>query len=169
MKALETTRLHLGLFSEQDAAFILELLNTPTWLRYIGDRKVHTLDEARTYIRDRIMKDYPTLGFGMYLLELKETGARIGVCGLIRREGLPEVDLGFALHSDYEGQGYGFESASAVLQHAFHDLGMNRLIAITVEYNKSSIRLLEKLGFSLEGTTRLPNDEEELLVYGKNK
>ncbi|MBK8493462.1 MAG: GNAT family N-acetyltransferase [Saprospirales bacterium] len=166
MKPLDTPRLHLRPFTEQDAAFMLELLNSPTWLRYIGDRGVHTISEARAYLTDRVMKDYDELKFGMYLLELKEEGIPVGTCGLIKRIGLPEVDLGFALHPDFEGKGYGFESAYAVLNHAFTELGMNRLIAITVAYNTRSIHLLEKLGFTLEGKTQLPDDEEELLVYG---
>ena len=166
MKSLDTPRLHLRPFTEKDAAFMLELLNTPTWLRYIGDREVHTIPEARAYLTDRVMKDYDELKFGMYLLELKEEGIPVGTCGLINREGLPEVDLGFAIHPDFEGKGYGFESASVVLNHAFSDLGMNRLIAITVAYNTRSIHLLEKLGFTLEGKTQLPDDEEALLVYG---
>lgn len=169
MKTLETIRLRLRPFTEQDAPFILELLNTPTWLRYIGDRNIYTLADAREYLRDRVLKEYRQHGFGMYLLEWKETGAPIGTCGLIKREGLPEVDIGFALHPNYEGKGFGFESASAVVHHAFSELGMKSLLAITVDHNKSSIHLLEKLGFTLEGTICLPDDDEELLLYRKEK
>ena len=169
IKPLETDRLNLRLYTEKDAAFTLELLNTPSWIQYIGDRNVKTLAEARAYIREKILKAYRDHGLGMYVLELKESGDVIGACGLIKREGLPGVDLGFALHPDYEGNGYGYESASAVLAYAFGELGIDQLLAITVHYNESSIRLLEKLGFTLEGTTRLPGDEEELLLYSVSK
>jgi RimJ/RimL family protein N-acetyltransferase len=162
---LETDRLTFREFEETDAAFILQLLNTPGWLKFIGDRHVYTLDDARHYLTDRLISGYAKFGFGFWMVELKPSGVPIGMCGLTRREGLEHADIGFALLPEYAGQGYGFEMASAALQFARQELGLDPILAITTPANKVSIHLLQKLGMEQVGTVRLPNDEVDLLLF----
>ncbi|MBD2752367.1 GNAT family N-acetyltransferase [Spirosoma validum] len=165
---LETERLLLEEFSPDDAAFMLELLNTPTWLQYIGDRGVKTLDEARQYILDGPIKSYQQFGFGPYLVKLKTNDLPIGLCGLFRRETLEDIDIGFAFLPDYAGNGYGYESASAVMTYATENLGLTRITGLTTAANQYSIRLLEKLGLRFEKKIQFRADGEESLLYSIN-
>ena len=161
---LETPRLILRPFSLDDAAFIFELVNDPDWLRHIGDRNVRNLDDARGYI-ERGMQAFERQGYGMCVVEVKSTGSPAGISGLIKRDGLEDVDLGFAYLPRYRGQGYASESAAAVLEHGMRVLGMKRVVAIVSEANDPSIRLLEKLGMRFERMIRLPGDDEEIRLY----
>ncbi|MBG9589059.1 GNAT family N-acetyltransferase [Cytobacillus firmus] len=163
MKVLETDRLILRWLTPDDAAFILELLNEPAWIRYIGDKSVHTLDDAKNYILTGPMKMYSQFGFGLFLVERKEGSSPIGMCGLIKRDTLDNVDIGFAFLSRYQTQGYGFESASATLKYGHEQLDMERILAITSLDNHASSRLLEKIGMKYEGTIFL--DKEELKLF----
>ncbi len=155
MKILETPRLVMRQLVLEDAPFILELLNDPAWLHYIGDKHVHTLQDARNYISNGPLDMYARLGFGLYMVTLK-AGIRIGLCGLIKRNGLDDVDLGFALHERYRGHGYARESACAVLEYGQKNLGLKRIVAITAPDNLRSIRLLESIGFVYEQSLTLP-------------
>ena len=165
MKILETERLILCEQTQDDAAFILALLNSPGWLKYIGERNVKTVVDAGNYILNGAMKSYIENGFGLYLAKLKDGNIPIGVCGLIKRPGLEQVDIGFAFLPEHEGRGYGFESASAVMKYAGEVLGLGVVVAITTKDNEASIRLLNKIGFSLKETVTLPGDTEELLLF----
>jgi len=151
--------------STADAAFILRLLNEPSWLRYIGDRGVRTLAAARDYILCGPLESYQRFGFGLYLVELKASGVPIGLCGLIKRETLPDVDIGFALLPEFCGSGYAFEAASAVLVLGERVFGLRRIVAITKPDNHSSIKVLEKLGLRFERTLRLSEGEGEVRLY----
>ncbi|MEW5941563.1 MAG: GNAT family N-acetyltransferase, partial [Chloroflexota bacterium] len=124
-----------------------------------------TLDDARGYIQTRLVDSYTRFGFGLYLTLLKGDGTPIGICGLIKRDGLEDVDIGFAFLPQYWSKGYAFESASAVLVHGRDALGLNRIAGITTPDNLSSIRLLEKLGLKFERMIKLPNDGEELKLF----
>jgi len=150
MTVLESARLRLRPLTADDAAFILELVNEPAWLQFIGDRNVHTLDDARTYIAKGPATMYARHGFGPLAVELKEGGAPVGICGLIKRETLPDVDLGYALLARFRGRGYASEAAAAVLAHGKPAFGLARVIALTAPDNTDSIRLLERLGFRYE-------------------
>jgi RimJ/RimL family protein N-acetyltransferase len=165
MKILETDRLILSEQSTSDAAFILELMNSPGWLKYIGDRNVHTTEEAATYIINGAMKSYKENGFGLYLVTTKSDQSPIGICGLIKRPGLEATDIGFAFLPQHEGKGYGYESASAVMAHARTELGLGAIVAITVAENEPSIKLLKKIGLSFAKTITLPGSEEELMLF----
>lgn len=165
-KILETNRLTLRHVHTDDAPFILRLLNEPSWLQNIGDRHVRTLQDAESYIEYSFVAMYTRHGFGMFLVELNETQASIGLCGLIKREGLDDVDLGFAFLPEYWGKGYAFEAASPMLSYGKTAHDLSRLVAITLPTNSSSMNLLTKLGFQLEGTICLPNDTETLNLYG---
>jgi RimJ/RimL family protein N-acetyltransferase len=164
-KVIETDRLALRPLTVDDAAFIFELVNDPDWLRFIGDRGVRTLEDARNYILNGPVAMYERVGFGLYLVELKSDSTPIGMCGLIKREGLDDVDLGFAYLPKYRAQGYAYEAASAVQAYGRQTLGLKHIVAITAVDNEPSIRLLEKLGFVFEKTIRLPNDDEELKLF----
>ncbi|MDE3156555.1 MAG: GNAT family N-acetyltransferase [Acidobacteriota bacterium] len=164
---LETPRLQLRHAMLSDSPFIRRLLNEPTWLEYIGDRGVRTAADAETYIRTRISAQYHDLGYGLYVVQLKSSGAPIGLCGLVKREFLPAPDLGFALLPEHVGQGYAFEAASAVLSHATHVLGIARLYAIVKRGNDRSIRLLDRLGFHQEGPC--PGEDPNVDLYITDK
>ena len=150
MIVLETKRLILRQFNVDDAPFILTLLNEPSFLRYIGDKKVRTHDDARQYILNGPQASYTQHGFGLYQVELKHYRTPAGMCGLLKRDELPEPDIGFAFLPDYWNKGLAFEAASAVLNDARERLKLDRLLAIVNPDNDASIKLLEKLGFSFE-------------------
>ncbi|WHZ05630.1 GNAT family N-acetyltransferase [Neobacillus sp. YX16] len=165
MKVLETDRLILRWLRTDDAAFILELLNEPSWIRYIGDKGVRTLEDAKNYILSGPMNMYSQLGFGLYLVEQKQGKKPIGICGLLKRDTLENPDIGFAFLSRYQAQGFGFESASAALKYGHEQLLLKRILAITSLDNQGSSKLLEKIGMKFEGTICFPNDSEELKLF----
>jgi [ribosomal protein S5]-alanine N-acetyltransferase len=151
MKILETDRLVLRHFISDDAAFILELVNEAGWKKYIGDRGINTLDDARRYIETVPIASYAKHGFGLWAIEQKSDGSLAGMCGLIKRDTLEDVDIGFALLSRFEGRGYARESVNATLAYASAQLGLRRVVAITTEDNDRSGRLLQLSGMSFEG------------------
>ena len=165
-KVCETDRLALRRFTLEDAAFVLELLNEPGWLRFIGDRNVRTLEDARAYLERGSIGHYARRGYGFYRVELKATGEPVGMSGLIKRDALDDVDIGFAQLARHAGRGYAQEAAAEVVRHAREDVGLARLVAITTPDNVRSISLLEKLGMRFERTIRLSDDEAELRLYG---
>ena len=116
MKILETDRLILRQLSTEDAAFILELVNEPSFIQNIGDRGVRTLEDARAYILRVAISSYEKNGFGLYLVELKDSGQSIGMCGLIKRDGLEDVDIGYAFLPRFWLKGYAVEAAAAIGQ-----------------------------------------------------
>jgi RimJ/RimL family protein N-acetyltransferase len=162
---LETERLVLRQLTLEDAPFMLQLVNEPSWLRFIGDRGVRTLEDARRYLQEGPLASYARHGFGLYLTELKPSGAPAGICGLIKRDSLEDVDLGFAFLPRYWGRGYATEAAAAVVGLAFSALGLERLVAITTLDNASSIKLLEKLGMRREESVELPGEGAPLLLF----
>lgn len=163
---IETERLVLNEFSVEDAPFILTLLNTPSWVQSIGNRGVQTLTDAQTYILDGAVNSYKQHGFGPYLVKLKTDGQPIGLCGLFKRDAVDAPDIGFAFLPDYTRKGYGFESATAVMQYARDVLGLTRIVGITLPTNQYSIRLLEKLGLRFERRISVRADGEESLLFG---
>jgi RimJ/RimL family protein N-acetyltransferase len=165
MIVLQTERLRLRHMEPGDAAFMLGLLNDPAWHRFIGDRGIRTLDAARDYIVKGPMEMVARLGFGFYVVALKEDGCPLGVCGLAKRDFLDDVDIGYAFLPQYGGQGYAFEAATGVLAHA-RKLGLKRLVATVRPDNSASIRLLEKLGLRFERTMQAPDAERELQLFG---
>lgn len=144
---VETERLVLREIVCDDAGFIFELLNTPSFLKYIGDRGVRSVDEARTFIEDRYRQSYRDHGYGLYIVEQKADGKPVGICGFVRRDALPGPDIGFAFLPQFEGKGYGYESATAIMAYGRDILGFEQVLAIVTPDNHASRRLLEKLGF----------------------
>lgn len=168
MKIIETERLLLREITEADAEFILELLNEPGWIQNIGDRGVRTIDGARAYIADRFRAGYERFGFGLYLVELKESGAPAGMCGLVKRDSLEDVDIGFAFLERFWSKGYAVESASAVMDYAQSALGLKRIVAIVSPGNRGSIKVLEKIGLHFERMIRMPGDAEEIKFFARD-
>jgi RimJ/RimL family protein N-acetyltransferase len=162
---VETERLALRWLCPGDSGFVLELVNEPSWLQYIGDKGVHSLHEAESYIRNGPLDMYSRMGFGLYLVETKARAEPIGICGLIKREALEDVDLGFAFLPRFWGKRYAFEAASAVLSYARETLGHARIVAIASQDNHRSFKLLERLGFCFERLVRLAPEGEELKLY----
>ena len=144
---IDTERLRLREFTFEDAPVVLELLNDPLWIRFIGDRKVRTVEDACGYIT-KLRKSYAENGFGLYLVERKADGQPLGMCGLVKRDTLPAPDIGFAFLERHRGAGYAFEAAQATMDYAREALRLDRILAIATHDNDRSSKLLEKLGFS---------------------
>ena len=166
MTVFETNRLTVRRLTLDDAPFILELVNDPAWLRHIGDRGVHTVDDARGYLTKGPLASYERFGFGLFLVVRKEDQVSIGMCGLLKRDTLPDVDIGFAYLPPFTRQGYAFEAASATLAYGRSTLGLKRIVAICSPENAASIRLLEKLGLRFERPIRMAADAAEISLYG---
>jgi len=161
----QTERLLLRQFSEDDAPFVLTLLNEPSFLRYIGDKKIRTLADAQQYILNGPVASYERHGFGLLLVELKESHTPIGMCGLLKREELPDPDIGFAFLPAFWNKGFAFEAATAVLKDARERLELERILAITSLDNEASIMLLERLGFKFDKVVRLSPDGEQVKLF----
>jgi RimJ/RimL family protein N-acetyltransferase len=151
--------------SEADAAFVLEVLNDPDFKRNVADRGVRTLDDARRFISERFVEGYRRNGFGLWLVVTKDGNLPAGMCGLVKREQLPGVDIGYAFLPLFRAKGYAYESASAVLRHARDVLGLRSLYAIVNPENAGSIRVLEKLGMRFERMVRLSAEEPEVKLF----
>ena len=164
MTTIETGRLILHQFTADDAAFVLRLVNEPAFLRYIGDRGVRTLEDARRYIVDGPAAGYARDGHGLMRVVRKEDGVEVGMCGVLRRDTLPEPDIGFSFLPEYWSQGYALESARAVMRHVRETLRLGRILAITTRDNEPSMRLLGKLGFRPEGIVNLGGEDLRLFV-----
>jgi [ribosomal protein S5]-alanine N-acetyltransferase len=162
---MKTARLTLRPFTPDDAAFIVELLNDPGWLRHIGDRKVRTQDDARAYLAKGPLAHAAKHGFALGAVERTSDGALIGMCGLIRREGLDDVDLGYAFLPAYRGQGYAREAAAAWLACGFERFGLQRIVAITSVDNAASGKVLAAIGMRFDKRLRLTGHEEDSLLY----
>lgn len=168
MVILQTKRLTLSTLSTDDAPFILELLNTPNWLRYIGDRGIFNLERAENYIQQGPQKSYAQFGFGLWRVMRTDDNMPLGVCGLLKRDTFDDPDIGFAFLPEYEGQGLAFESSHAIVEYAATTLQLKRIIAITTKENQRSLNLLNRLGLSFERIITLPGQLQEFVLLGKN-
>jgi len=158
----ETNRLRIRQFSKKDAEFIIQLLNEPSFIAGIGDKEVRTSEDAIKYLNDGPIATYKQFGFGLYLVELKETGEPIGMCGLLKRESLEDADLGYSFLKRHWSMGYAKEAAQVVLVNANQNFSLSRVVAITKVDNLRSSGLLEKLGFSFEGMIEMYGDNNKL-------
>lgn len=165
--SFETERLLLKPFAVTDAAFLLRLLNTPKWLQYIGDRNVHTEEDAVNYIHVKMITQLERLGYGNNLVIRKEDNMPMGACGLYERPGLPMVDIGFAFLPEFEGKGYGYEAASRILQAGKEDFAIQKVCAIATTDNLVSQKLLGKLGLQFVKNIFMDGNKEELMYYEK--
>ena len=165
---LETQRLTINELNPGDAAFVLELLNDSAFIQHIGDRNVRTLEQALAYLGEKVIPSYKRYGFGMYAVRLKQGDATVGMCGLVKRESLVDIDIGYGFLAAARGQGYALESALAIKLWAVETLGMERLVAIVSPDNQPSVTLLEKLGMSFESMIRLVEGDEDICLYAWN-
>jgi [ribosomal protein S5]-alanine N-acetyltransferase len=165
VKIIETERLVLRQMKVEDAEFIFELVNEAAFIRNIGDKGVRTLEDARAYILNGPVASYEKFGFGLYLVEWKETAAPIGICGLLKRDSLEDVDIGFAFLEKFWGKGFAYESAAAVIEYGRNTLGLKRIVAITSPDNEGSIRVLGKIGLRFEKMIRMPGSDEDTRLF----
>lgn len=165
MFVLQTERLAMRHAVPEDGEFLLALLTDPDFIRYIGDRGVRTLEDTPAYVANGPQASYREHGYGLYIVELRESGTPIGLCGLVRRDYLTHADLGFAFLRPFRGQGYALEAARATLAHARDDFGMTHLAAVTSLDNESSMSLLRKLGFEHTGRVQSPADGSPLNLF----
>lgn len=165
MTFLDTDRLLLTRLSYDHCEFVYELVNEASFKQFIGDKDVHSLDDTRRYLSEGPVGLYERFGYGMFLVTVKETNTPAGICGLLKREGFDDPDLGFAFLERFRKQGYACESARVVLKHGFEDLGLKRIIAMADPDNEPSVRLLQKLGFSYERKVRMPEDQYDINLY----
>ncbi len=187
MKIIETSRLILREIVETDSAFILDLLNQPSFIKYVGDRNVRTIEETEIFIANRLANSYAENGFGLYAVELnaefgttadartiafeiqnpksKIQNLLIGICGFVKRDTLPDADIGFAFLPQFCGKGFAFEAAEAMMRYGKTELSLRRVLAITTQNNETSGKLLKKLGFKFERLIKLPHDAEELKLF----
>jgi [ribosomal protein S5]-alanine N-acetyltransferase len=165
---LETERLRVRRLAAEDAPFVLRLLNEPSFLANIGDRGVRTLDDASRYIEEGPAASHARHGFGLDLVELRETGAAIGMCGLLRRDHLEHPDLGYALLPEHWSRGYAAEVAAGVLAHARDSLGIRWVLAVTSLDNRASIRVLERLGFEFRELVDWPVDGSRVRLFARD-
>tara|TARA_R110002051_G_scaffold143507_3_gene216442 strand:+ start:24190 stop:24690 length:501 start_codon:yes stop_codon:yes gene_type:complete len=163
MKKLESERLFLRPANLEDGPFIFELLNSASWLKFIGDKKISNLNKAEEYIENSLIKGYSKNGFGLLVVDLSN-GTQIGLCGFLKRDYLEYLDLGFAFLPTYEGFGYAYEAASVMMHYGKTKLRLTCVLAICMEANERSLHLLDKLGFKKLDTVKLNEESEELLL-----
>lgn len=166
---IETERLLLQPMKIDDADLILELYNSPNFIKFIGDRNIKSIQDAEHYIANKFLPQLERLGYGNFLIKLKSNGKKIGGVGIFEREGLEIHDIGFSFLPEFEGKGYGFEAASELLKMAFTEFGLNKISAITSKENSASQKLIGKLGLQYQSIVRLPDDDEDLLYYELEK
>jgi ribosomal-protein-alanine N-acetyltransferase len=164
---LETQRLLLRRFEFSDAPFLVTLLNEPSFLQNIGDRGVRNIEDAHRYLREGPLAMYERFGFGLWHVARKVDGAAVGMCGLLKRDSLPDVDLGYAYLPAHWGQGFAFEAAAATLRHGARKFGLKRIIGVVSPANSASIRVLEKLGMHFERMYPMHPGEPEVRLYGR--
>lgn len=167
MRVLESSRLSLRRLTLDDAEFIFGLVNQPSWLRFIGDKNVRNLDDARNYLRTGPLDMYQRFGFGMFMVERKDDGVAIGTCGLLKRDLLPEPDIGYAFLPEHWGQGYAFEAASAVLDYGHYQHELTRILAIVSPGNERSIRVLERCGMKFERMFSV-SEKDEVKLFARD-
>lgn len=167
-KILDTARLSLRPFTEKDTSFIIQLVNSPGWLTFIGDKNIRNESQALDYLRQGPLKSYTTYGFGLWLVELKPDATPIGMSGLVQREYLTTPDLGFAFLPSFTGKGYAREIAYAILDYAKTRLGLETIQATTLPDNERSISLLQKIGMSFSETLQSPTNSTLLHLYHRS-
>ena len=165
MNVMSTDRLLINRITLDDAGFILKLMNDKDWIKNIGDRGIRTIKEAEEYIKTRFLKTYNEVGFGFYGLILKNTQQIIGIAGLVDRDGIDHVDIGYGMLPEFRGKGYAFEATKAIYDYGYKDLKLDKIVAIVNPDNPGSIKLLSKLGLEFEKMIRLPDEEIEIMLF----
>ena len=164
-KRLETERLILNLVKLEDAAFILDLYNSPNFIKFIGDRNLRTVEDAENYIKEKFLPHVEKHGFGSFVIIRKSDNKKVGNIGIYVRDGLDAPDIGFSFLPEFERKGYGFEASKKLMEIAFSEFGLKKISAITTKENIASQKLIEKLGLKFQSIVQLPDDPEDLLYY----
>ena len=162
---LKTERLIISELTSENAPFFFELVNDPAWIKYIGDKEINTISDAKDYLESKIIPSYELNGFGFYLVSLKKNNSPIGITGLVDRKGLDGIDVGFAFLESYRGQGFAYESTLTLLEFAKQTLGIDPIVAITDLENSKSIQLLERLGLKFKKIIQLPDDDKKCRLF----
>jgi RimJ/RimL family protein N-acetyltransferase len=162
---IETERLKLRHFTIEDAAIIVRILNEPSFIKNVGDKGVRTIDDAVAYLENGPIASYAANGFGGYLVQLKESGEPIGMCGLLKRDQFDDPDVGYTFLPEFWRQGFAAEAVTAVLEHSRRTLGIDRIIAVVSPHNTPSSRLLEKLGFTFQKIVNFQPSGDDVLLY----
>ena len=165
LSILETERLILQLVNIEDAEFILELYNSPNFIKFIGDRNLRTVKDAENYIKEKFLPHVVKYGFGSFVILRKSDRKKIGNVGIYMRDGLNAPDIGFSFLPQFEGNGYGFESSKKLMEVAFSEFDLKKISAISTKENISSQKLIEKLGLKYQSIVQLPDDPEDLMYY----
>ena len=164
-KSFISKRLLIRPTFEQDAKLIFQLMNTPKFIKYIGDRKISSINDAKNYIKVKMLAQLYLMGYSSYTLINKSNGDKIGICGLYNRAGVDGIDIGFGILPHFERLGYAYESSSRLIKGAFEELELEEIKAIANQDNIPSQKLIKKLGFEFTGKTVLPNEDDELLLF----
>ena len=162
---MNTERLELRWLTLDDTPMMFAVWNDPAFVRFVADRGIRSLEQARAAVEAGPLRLYAEYGYGPFRVRRRADGMDMGICGLFRRDGLEEPDIGFAILPDFCGMGYGFEASTAVLQHAREALGLPCVTAIVSPHNDASIGLLEKLGMRYERPIRMPGDDHDVRLY----
>ena len=165
MFLIETERLYIREFNLSDKEFVFELMNTPQYLKNIGDRNIHTLQDAENFLSDRLIKSYNEHGYGLYAVIAKDSKTVIGMSGFVNRATLPHTDIGFAFLPQFIGEGFAFESSKALMTYAKTHWSLSPILGITAKHNTSSIKLLEKLGLKLKQPIIIDGETEEIYLF----
>ena len=166
---LQTKNLTFSEFNYHDGLFLVELLNSPNWLKYIGARGVNNELDAIQYIKNVYQKSYQQNGFGFYKVAITATNQPIGLCGIVKRDSLDDIDIGFAFLPAFAGQGFGYEAANATLEYAFNQLNISKIVAMVMPENEVSIALIKKIGMLFTKNIKLPNEDKELMLFEKTR
>ena len=164
---LETPRLTLRRLQFDDAPFLVELLNEPSFIENIGDKGVRSVEDAHRYLREGPMAMYEKFGFGLWHAARKD-GVAVGMCGLLKRDNLPDADVGYAFLPAFWGQGFALEATAATLRHGARKFGLTRVLGVVSEGNAGSIRVLEKLGMNFERMFSMQDAEPAARLYGRD-
>ncbi|MEP7231008.1 MAG: GNAT family N-acetyltransferase [Ginsengibacter sp.] len=152
-------RLILNLLTLDNRDFVKRLVNTPGWLDFIGDRNVHTDDDAIAYIN----KIRNTQNLYYWVVSIKNENTPIGIISFLKRDYLENFDIGFAFLPEYNGNGYAYEAAKEVLVIVSKDPRYAAILATTVPKNTNSIKLLTKLGLHFQKEIEV--EKQKLHVY----
>lgn len=162
---ISSNRLHLSEFSLKDASFFFELVNDPDWIKYIGDRNIKTISDSESYLIDKIIPNYKQFGFGFYVVRLKESNLPIGMCGLIKRDWMSYVEIGYAFLNKHRGKGYAIEASIATKKYAKEEIGISKIAALTDVDNEKSGNLLNRLGLEFERLISYPGEQKKCKLY----
>ena len=165
MNLIETDRLLINKITIDDAGFILELMNDKDWIKNIGDKGIRTIEDAQAYIQNCFLKTYNESNCGFYSLNLKKTHQSIGIAGLVDREGLDHIDIGYGMLPQFRGKGYAFEATKAIYDYGYQELKLEKIVAIVNPDNIGSIKLLTKLGLTYEKMIRLPDEDKDIKLF----